>query len=223
MLRNLEFTLPLTVQTPILRVLGNSFDPYDEVTRESESIFIHVPRVAGTSIAKALRRPFLHYPISRFAAFDPDLFRRSFKFAFVRNPWDRMLSGFSRLHSHKVSAETAGWASRHIRSDMSFEEFVLSLGDKNVRPRILSFLHFRPQLSWLRLPGQSALEMDFIGRFERLDEDFRALCGRLGVEATIERTNHSTHVPYRDAYTKPMREIVAELYRDDIETFDYAF
>jgi hypothetical protein len=142
-LRELEFTLPLSVQAPILRQLGRGFDPYDDVTRRTRSIFVHVPRTGGTSVGKALNRPMLHYAASRYAIFDRAAFGDYFKFAFVRNPWDRLLSGYSRLHSPGISPEAMAWAERHMSRFASFEEFVLSLRDPRMRRELMSFVHFR--------------------------------------------------------------------------------
>jgi hypothetical protein len=58
-------------------------------------IFIHIPKTAGASIALSLfNEPPRHVHYRDFEIANPDKFRRYFKFAFVRNPWDRLVSSY---------------------------------------------------------------------------------------------------------------------------------
>jgi hypothetical protein len=65
--------------------------------------------------------------------------------------------------------------------------------------------------------------MDFVGRFERFADDFAVVCRHLGVAAALEAGNASVHPPYRELYTPAMRSVVTDVYRDDIEAFEYEF
>ena len=69
------------------------------------------------------------------------------------------------------------------------------------------------------MPGSTRVELDFVGRFETLAEDFRALARRFSLEANLPVTNASCHRPYEREYTPAMRDIAADLYRADIEAF----
>ena len=64
---------------------------------------------------------------------------------------------------------------------------------------------------------------DFVGRFERLESDFRRICETLGIDATLPSLNVSQRRPYREYFDDESRRIVATRYRDDIETFGYEF
>jgi hypothetical protein len=63
--------------------------------------------------------------------------------------------------------------------------------------------------------------MDFVGRFETIDADFRHICERLNITAELKRTNTSDHLHYTEYYNDELRERVAAVYADDIATFDY--
>ena len=55
-------------------------------------IFIHIPKVAGTSILRALgapERPRVHLAWYVYYHANKNRFEKYFKFAFVRNPWGR--------------------------------------------------------------------------------------------------------------------------------------
>jgi hypothetical protein len=65
--------------------------------------------------------------------------------------------------------------------------------------------------------------VDFVGRFERLEEDAGYLFRRIGVEAALPRLNASCHGLYRDYYTARTRDLVAQRFARDIERFGYRF
>lgn len=119
-------------------------------------------------------------------------------FAFVRNPWDRMVS----LHAHI--------AGRGI----SFEDFVLS-------PPWQAEMYIKPQVSYLA-DERGALLVDFIGKFERLAEDLAFM--NPSCERVLLHLNKSQRpADYRDCYTPETQARVGELFRADIETFGYEF
>ena len=83
--------------------------------------------------------------------------------------------------------------------------------------------HFRSQHTFLT-DARSQLLPDFIGRFERIDTDFRTLASRLG-GATIELPHllRSTRGHHRDYYDARTRRLAAERYGVDVERFGYEF
>jgi chondroitin 4-sulfotransferase 11 len=162
--------------------------------RDYNVIFIHVPKTAGTSME---RNEFLgwggHDEITRFM--DQPGYEDAWKFAFVRNPWDRYVSA---------------WAQKH---DGQFVQ-VLPVG--NLSPR----LHFRPQHEFICDQAGNIL-VDFVGRFERLQADWRHVCDQLGVRVELAHHRPGNHRPYREYYTPETWEQVAEMYARDIEIFGY--
>jgi len=135
-----------------------------------------------------------------------------FSFAFVRNPWDRMVSTFSRMDGHMAwRAFEAGYDLRGA----TFDEFVEVA-------RVFRHVHLQPQAQIL-CDENGACGVDFLGRFDRLDQDFAVVAERLGVTVRLERHNSSSHEDYRKHYNDRSRRLVAELYREDIEAFGYEF
>lgn len=221
---NLEYSLMLGVQRPLVRVLRHS--PFLPEYDATHSIFVHIPKTAGTSIGEAIYGDWVgHVPLSRFAAFDPRKFRSFFKFSFVRNPWDRLLSAFAHLKGQgdPLAPREALWSKRHLSETESFEEFVLKLRDDSFRALIMNDVHFRPQLDWITLPGAAGIAVDYLGRFEDLEEDYQRLTRRLGVRAQLPLRKQTRRPPYREAYSKEMRAITEQIFEEDIRRFDYEF
>jgi hypothetical protein len=73
----------------------------DEAMRQRNLIFVHVPRVAGTSIAHALYGPRCtrHHSIRYYKTVAPDFWARADSFAMLRDPFDRFASSYAFVRS----------------------------------------------------------------------------------------------------------------------------
>jgi hypothetical protein len=69
----------------------------DAAVRRRKLIFVHVPRAAGTSIARALYGPGCtrHHSIRYFKTVAPRFFAQAASFAVVRDPFDRFASSYA--------------------------------------------------------------------------------------------------------------------------------
>ena len=153
-----------------------------------------------------------------------------FKFSFVRNPWDRLLSCYSekirdeKLNNNNFSNGVANSIGKHgvFRGSMSFEEFVDALStipDRRADP------HLRSQYALLSNES-GELFLDFIGRFENLEEDFDKVCHLAGMPKTsLPHKNQSPmkKANYIDYYTDKTKNFVSQRYAKDIEVFEYKF
>lgn len=189
------------------------------------AVFVHIPKCAGLSVANALFgcRGGGHLPITAYRlALSRREFRDFFKFTFVRNPWDRVHSAYRFLKAGGLVPEDAARAERIIAPFPDFDAFVRGFIDGG---DVWDAVHFRPQYSFVCLTGRSAPAVDFVGRYERLDADYRHVCARLGVKAQLERLNPTEveGIDYREAYSDATAEIVARVYARDVELFGYRF
>lgn len=197
---------------------GYSFKPFDD----TRSIFIHIPKCAGLSVAHALygNRAGGHLTLDEYLRiFEPAAIRQYFKFTFVRNPWDRLVSAFHFLKAGGISLRDQSWANGELGPYAEFDTFVRHwLNEKN----IWKFPHFHPQTHFA-LESSGHVTLEFVGRFENLAEDFAHVAGRLGTNATLAVTNPSAHAGYRDYYSETARERVGQVYARDIAQFSYTF
>jgi hypothetical protein len=137
----------------------------------------------------------------------PELYARLFKFAFIRNPWDRLVSRYSYLLRNEDHP-------RHqfVKRLDGFENYL----EWEIR-RGKMFQHTYvcdTRGKWI---------VDFIGYYERLHEDFENVCSRLNIQAKLPRANTSSHHDYRTYYTPATRELVATHFQRDLELFGYDF
>ncbi len=207
--------------------------------------YIEVPKVACTSLKVAFAR-LLGIDLAGFGG-DPHqatfpsparsrddhgpLFQGLFAFAFVRNPWDRLVS----CYRDKIAGEVDGFTHFTIRpgvadclarfdafsGGMPFEEFVMavaSISDGQADP------HFRSQYTFVT-NGARELAIDFIGRYETLLVDLDRVRERIGLpEIDLPHLQAAPRrVDYPDYYTPHTRRVVAERFREDMELFRYEF
>ena len=205
------------------------------VSHRHRFIFLAVPRT-GTQSVRAALRPLLgaddweqadwdrrsRLPVPALAAaghghisaalagahLDPAIWRGYFKFAFVRNPWDRFIScAFFRN------------AGRQLFQSNPRGYLPLLLEDPRTREDLL----FRPQWESLVDEGGS-LAVDYVGRFERLQEDLDAVSARAGLgPLRLPHLNASAHAAAMRYYDDELRRKVADFYDADIRQFEYAF
>ena len=135
------------------------------------------------------------------------VFTDLFKFAFVRNPWDLLVSYYHYLDQNRRHH-------RHRRLAQSTDF------DAYVRYEIR-----RNKISQARMlvDRRGRLLVDFVGRFESLVPDFDWICRRIGIDVSLPRFNGTRRGDYRDFYTPRLAKLVADHFADDIERFGYRF
>lgn len=223
-LRRMEFTLHPAAQSAILRIASPVENPYTPGNDRLKAIFIHIPKTAGTSVADSVfGTSSFHIPLTRYYLYDPQRFRDYFKFCFVRNPYDRARSAFYHLRTYANRASTPDtlWARDHLRSDMTFPEFVFRMQFAWFRRRALNQTHFRPQHQWINIPSVG-LCVDKVYRFECMAEALEDLSKRLGVPIPPSKLRSGyTPAGEGDCYTAEMRKTIACAYSQDFRYFDY--
>tara|TARA_R110000824_G_C14939789_1_gene649666 strand:+ start:119 stop:697 length:579 start_codon:yes stop_codon:yes gene_type:complete len=152
-----------------------------------------------------------------------------FTFAFVRNPYDRAVS------SWKFGDYHADW-------NCDFTEFCKTLKTIETNPKETFFWggfpkslfsnYSRRQIAGLinhscdQYPlifGKNA-SVNFVGRFENLQQDFDTLCDKVGIKRQkLPHKNKTKHKHYTEYYDDETRQIIAEKYAKDIEYFGYEF
>ena len=176
--------------------------------------FIHIPKTGGTSINRALGLADEHKTAMQLRGRLGERWDRKFRFAFVRNPWDRAVSSFRfALDQNKDSRFVA----------LTFREW-LRLAFVERHPLYFDLpVSFLPQFDWIS-DQEDNLLVDFVGRFENLQADFAKVCERIGCAGLkLPHYNSTKHDDYRSYYDDESIEIIARWHKKDIEQFGYEF
>jgi len=174
------------------------------INHELKCIFIHIIKTGGVSVATALdmNEKQCHLSASQIRKIaGEEAWEKYFKFTIVRNPWDKMVSSYHYNHHKWVAPGTP------------FEEYIRRWGNG------LQVTRFPPQNS----PYINE-KLDFIGHFERLEEDFKTIKDRLGhPEIALLHLNRSERRNYRSYYSAETRKIVEDKFSEDIKQWGFEY
>ncbi len=109
-----------------------------------------------------------------------------------------------------------------MSSKMSFDEFVEWI-DYSSSTCIHPTPH-KNQLDWFT-DDRGNILVDFIGKFESLQEDWAMITQKLGIRDTLphKNQNSSNRKPYPEYYNERTKNIIADKFKVDIEYFGYTF
>lgn len=178
-------------------------------------LFVHVPKTGGTSVQRALLavegswRPKGTKHLTRdeylaaAGAWRRWRARGHRSFGFVRNPWERFGS------AHRYHIRRGG----DVKLPEDLDEAARRLRDGD--PRVLSLWSMRPQVMYAR-------GLEHLGRYEALEADFARIGEALGFRAELPHANASgPTTTYAAAMAPETVDILAEVYREDVEAFGY--
>jgi hypothetical protein len=193
--------IPKTGTHSVRRALRKHMGPEDiEQVRLFEQKAFPIPelaRIGHGHISLQQVRPFMK----------PEDFQSYFKFAFVRNPFDRFVS----------------YCSFMTRAEGSFNQDPKGVMRYFLENPPLRHVHFQPQYT-LVADEDGEVIADYLGRVERMQQSFDEICRRIGVpSAPLEVVNRSRRSDYRQYYDRELVDGVASFYARDLELFGYEF
>ena len=169
------------------------------------------------SMESALNVSHQHLPACLLREFvSTQVWETYYKVATVRNPWDYVVSMYHYLR--QALQDEKGFLNRDhpdlaylVRRCTTFEDWV----------RLMPMFELDMTSYFADDDGNELV--DYVARYESLEEDFARLCDRVGIIAQLPRLNISSREAYRDYYTAETKALVAHHFSRDIERFDYSF
>lgn len=208
------------------------------INHRHKFIFIHIYKVAGTSVLNALEnstyppyvpaklRPSVtritrkfnlspSFPLRMHAKardakskLPSEIYDNYFKFAFVRNPWDWQVSLFEYARQYRNHPQSTFMC--------SFENF-----DEYIKWRVTQEKTLQKEF----VADESGnIIVDFIGRFEQLEKDFTEASKKAGLEVRLPQFNKTKNrKSYVEYYSDHTRQMIQDHFEEDIELFNYSF
>jgi hypothetical protein len=128
-----------------------------------------------------------------------------YKFCFIRNPYDKIISAWNHVNRYNIP----------------FENY-LNLKDTC---NDVEYMHlFMPQIRNI-INERGLININFIGKFENLEEDFQTVLKNIGfkniVHEVAKKMNARPHEHYTKYYNQTILDHVNVLLREDFERLDY--
>lgn len=223
------------------------------ISHELKCIFIHIPKCAGTSIESALghhddysgrdrqdhrsirmiERPLLNiYTLRSFGNITEFLrmlkhkkFNKSpnprnsivvnkaqyheyFKFTIVRNPWARAFSWYQNVMRDEGHQRSLG-----ITAELSFKSFLTAYAGTGM---------LTPQTYWIK-NYKGDVGLDYVGRFEELEQVFSEIQGRLQLEdLEFPHEVKGNKADYKLHYDDESADLIKKIYSEEIRLFGYS-
>jgi chondroitin 4-sulfotransferase 11 len=208
-----------SIKTALLPVFGMGTTKY-EFTRRDGTKGLRVHRLFDRSDHQIREEQLM-------AGLD-DQYGEYFKFAFVRNPWDRLVSCYCQKLSsvNGPGLKLPDENNTDLYAGMPFAEFVeavYTIPDSEANP------HFQSQHSVICGPGEDKpILPDFVGRFENLKADFDVVAKRINGSENLQlphilRSKNREFRPYTEFYDPRLKDLVHERYQEDIDIFGYSY
>jgi len=215
-------------------------------SNDHKFIFIHNAKTGGTSIHIALcealkgtdfikfsspriqrkrTKPYRRFSLETRDVVGEEIWNKYFTFAFVRNPYDRLISMFFHLQSKGTDKGPLIKRFNDIDSKClnctdkqeGFKRFV----DITIVNKLLSNYHWQPQ-HYMLCDKSNKIIVDFVGRYEKLVGDTNFILNRLDVgRVNLPHKYKSSHGPFMDYYDNETLDIVRDYYEKDINMFNY--
>jgi len=219
------------------------------ILRAQKILFIHVPKTAGASFIKKLSEigdpkqvitnktkgnhhaPYYDCQQHIEQNLNDDI-NDWYKFTVVRNPWNRVTSwyyyrkNFLEKYDDYVPKANKNWA---YNMDRRLIQDELDCMNEDFNKWFL-YYHRKPwDQTWFSLNHSQSYwhgdcEFDDIIRFENLDEDMKkiSIFNDNEMNHNVHRTANSES-DWRSLYNKDTIDLVATIYKEDIEKFGYRF
>lgn len=200
-------------------------------------IFIHVPKCAGTSVVNTIRLldPDVTHGHVGWNAYNTAEYDGYFRFAIVRNPWDRVLACYRYARTERnywhdnIGGKNVHPDYDHLRT-RSFEWCIRDLfyhkEELNRPARLRSHYRYHWDHQWTYVfDGNRQQKVDELLQFEKLPACFDDIRSRFGIGA-LRFENASRPVyggTYQDYYNAKTRDMVRGIYARDIEWLGYEF
>jgi Sulfotransferase family len=212
------------------------------ISHHHKFIMVHVPKTAGTSIEKIFgvqyynddekpkpigfefeqeksnqKLTFSHPKHFRFMDYEKflsdQIMLRYFKFSFVRNPWDLMVSKYE--YGRSTNIVSWGFCDKigKTKQEVTFEEYMEHTKDYND----MTYEY------WL---NANKYKLDYVGKLENINEDWAYICGRCQMEKLelpLVNKNKKRKLKYQEYYNDEMKDFVYNKYKVWVDTFKYEF
>jgi len=202
-------------------------------------LFIHIPKCAGTSIEsffgydydnnKYIESDFKighpkHMTLNEYSSvLSKKLLDNIFKFTIIRNPFDLVLSQYY----YGLYNEKTFWNGKNdyeYKKNITFNDYIIFIQNNkrnDIKERLSTNVYSLDEYII-----SDNVELDFIGRYENLNEDIKKIYSCLDIEykeLPFENKSKINKLNYKDYYNNQTKDLVYKIFKDELKKYNYEF
>ena len=189
--------------------------------QEAGVIFIHIPKVGGTSIAHKLfgKRAGHDSALKVKDVLGEDAFKKMYSFSVVRNPYDRLVSAYH--YAIQGGGSDGGIRRRPVYRTNLFATFSMFVHNWLILqdPEEIEII-FRPQHYFI-CDKEDNILVKWVGKIENIDEVEHRISAELGKPIKLSRRNTTRRKHYSKYYDEELQQLVYNYFKRDFELFGY--
>lgn len=202
-----------------------------------KTIFVHIPKAGGTSIENLLWpdfstrteadlwmgfvKPFYnkyqtgglqHLLATQIREeVGQAIFQEYYKFSVVRNPFTKTVSQYLYMSRREDLRDFL-----NMKKNATFIEYLHLISQKE-------HVQWKPQVDFVLDENNKPL-LDDIIKLEKIKENYAYLTSKVGVSFNgLSHHNKGNYEAFKDYHTKESIDIISEIYKKDIEYFNYEY
>ena len=207
------------------------------ISHSLKTIFIHIPKTGGTSVENLLwpnistrtKNDFwmgfvdpyhnkyqtggLQHLLAKqiLQEIGDAIFSEYYKFSIVRNPWRKSVSQFVNMLIRKDLRDFI-----NMKSDTTFIEYLNLILQKD-------HVQWKPQTDFI-LDDNGEMLIDDYYKLEDIKKNYSKLSKKTSANFNfLPHANEGNYYSFKDYYNKESIEIVSEIYKSDIDFFNYTY
>lgn len=220
------------------------------VNHDHKFIFVHIHKTAGSSVKNSLLKSvpntyYLGYDHSFIKEIGFERYSDYFKFGFVRNPWERLVSWYFSILGLRSNNTLRQYVDANSKNFKEFLRCTDVIQEEHTRYSSIvhnndllienPYLPYPKSISFNQLDyisdSEGKVAVDYIGRFENLHESWNFVCDKLRVNIPLRTDklgswhvdDKGNRISYRSFYEPEDRELVESMYKRDLDYFGYTF
>jgi len=213
------------------------------ISLQNNFLFIHVPKTGGSSIQTLLKKysedqlvPVgkgeegfeisnakynitKHSTLSHYkSVLDSKTYSKLFKFAIIRNPYERMISYYFSPHWCGNIEWNKNAFLRLIKKTPTLRHYIC---ETSLIAKQFSHLGINININKKRKIDS---DIDFLMKFEHLEDDFKLVCEKLGIPySPIPKIYASNRLHYSEYYDDHLKYVVYNKFIEEITYGNYNF
>lgn len=184
---------------------------YTEKFDKTKSIFVHIPKCAGTSLGKAIYNDAKigHATTDDYNYTNNSKFIQYYKFTIIRDPIERCYSAYNFIKSDKCTKAGKLFFNQHVAKFKNFDEFV----KKGLRKiHVQNFVLFKPQVDFFSHKG--VIKVNQIFDLNNLQQDYLFLKRKFKIKSKLKVLNHTNNIKKKRIQTSN-KNLIYKIYKDD--------